>query len=307
MKKLSLLLVALFFVSICFSKVITTEKQLWSKPADTTSFWKKGGVVSLGTSQTSLTNWAAGGLNSFAVNGLVSLFANYKNGKSSFDNTLDIGYGMLKQGKDAKFRKTDDKIDFMSKYGREAGKSWYYTGLVNFKTQCAPGYNYPNDSIRISDFMAPAYLTVALGMDYKPSAVFTLFLAPLTSRVTFVNNKLLSDAGAFGVDKGKKSKTEIGGYLRAAVNKTIMTNVNLQTKLDLFSNYAKNPGNIDVNWETLISMKVNKYISATLTTQLIYDDDVDIAIDKNNDGVIEENGPRIQFKEVLGVGLSFNF
>ena len=84
------------------------------------------------------------------------------------------------------------------------------------------------------------------------------------------------------------------------------------TKLDLFSNYADNPQNIDVSWETLISLKVNKYISANLNTHLLYDDNIKIPIDRNNDGIlsdIELNNPgsRIQFKEIFGVGFSYNF
>ncbi|HJZ39090.1 MAG TPA: hypothetical protein VJ203_01855 [Bacteroidales bacterium] len=54
-------------------------------------------------------------------------------------------------------------------------------------------------------------------------------------------------------------------------------------------------------------MKVNKYISATLSTHLLYDDDIDIEIDNNDDGITDETGPRIQFKEVLAIGFSFIF
>nr|MBP9083784.1 DUF3078 domain-containing protein [Bacteroidia bacterium] len=95
--------------------------------------------------------------------------------------------------------------------------------------------------------------------------------------------------------------------IRALYKKDIIENVNLQTKLELFSNYLEDPQNIDVNWEVLISMKVNKYITATLATQLIYDDNTIIAVDNNSDGIIDEAGPRTQFKEVLGVGFSYKF
>ena len=248
----------------------------------------------------------------------MSIYANYKKGNTSFDNSLDIGYGFLKSG-NAGTRKTDDKIDFTSKYGQKASKNWYYAGLINFKSQMAPGYNYPNDSTKISDFLAPAYILGSIGMDYKPNKYFTLFISPITTKITLVNDQTLADAGAYGVEKavldtlgnvvtkGEVLRLEYGGYLRAIVNKDVRENINLQTKLELFSNYNKNPSNIDVNCEVLIAMKVNKYISATISTQLIYDDDIDIAIDENADGIIEKVGPRIQFKEVLGVGLSLKF
>ena len=86
-----------------------------------------------------------------------------------------------------------------------------------------------------------------------------------------------------------------------------MENVVFQTKLDLFSNYLNKPQNIDVSWETLLSMKVNKFISATLSTHLLYDDDIKIAVDTDDDGVTDKTGPRIQFKEVLAVGFSLIF
>tara|TARA_B100000809_G_scaffold232405_1_gene248264 strand:- start:4828 stop:5784 length:957 start_codon:yes stop_codon:yes gene_type:complete len=294
------------------------EKHLKTQSKDTLDGWKTGGVISLNLTQVSLSNWSAGGENSLSVNGILSLFANLKKGNSTWDNSLDLSYGMLQQG-DGDPRKTDDKIDFTSKYGQKAFKNWYYAGLVNFKSQMAPGYNFPDDSTEISNFMAPAYVLGAIGMDYKPSEVFTFFISPLTMKMTIVNDKVLADAGAYGVEaaeyddfgvqtkKGLTTRSEYGGYLRALFKKDIMKNVNLQSKLELFSNYIEEPTNIDVNWEVLISMKVNKFISATISTQLLYDDDIDIAVDNNNDGIIDAVGPRTQFKEVLGVGLSYTF
>ena len=209
--------------------------------------------------------------------------------------------------------KTDDKIDFLSKYGREAFKNFFYAALLNFKTQMAPGYNYPNDSVKISNFFAPAYLVGALGMDYKPNGYFSAFVAPLTAKFTFVNDTSLSNAGAFGVTPGEKMKSEFGGYLRVIFSKNdfkneLLKNVSFTTKIDLFSNYLDKPQNIDVNWETQIAMKVNKYLSVNFNTQLLYDDNTKIKVDRNNDGVLDPNpGSRIQFKEILGVGFSYKF
>ncbi len=306
-------------VSFCaFSQTTEAEEHLKKQRKDSLDGWRTGGVISVNFTQVSLTNWSAGGDNSISLNGLTSLFANLKIGKSTWDNSLDLGYGILKQG-DAGLRKTDDKIDFMSKYGYKAFKNWYYAGLVNFKSQMAPGYNYPDDSTVISKFMAPGYVLGAIGLDYKPSNAFTLFISPLTTKMTIVADETLANAGAFGVEaaeyddfgklvtKGKMLRTEYGGYLRAIVNADIMKNIKLQSKLELFSNYAEDPDHIDVNWETLIALKVNDYISATINTQLIYDHDIDIAVDENGDDIIDAVGPRIQFKEVLGIGFTYKF
>ena len=181
------------------------------------------------------------------------------------------------------------------------------------------GYNYPDDSTEISTFLAPAYVLGAIGMDYKPNEVFTLFISPITMKMTIVNDQTLADAGAFGVEaaeyddsgnltkNGLSTRSEYGGYLRALFKKDIMKNVNLQTKLELFTNYTEEPTHVDVNWEVLIAMKVNKFISATISTQLLYDHDIDIAVDTDGDGNIDAAGPRTQFKEVLGIGLSYKF
>ena len=136
MKKFILLLtLAGVIISTAISQTTAGEEQLRTQIADSTEGWKKGGIITINLTQTSLTNWAAGGQNALSANGLISVYANYKKGKNLWSNTLDVGYGILKQGKDADFIKTDDKIDFLSKYGRKAAKHWYYTALLNFKTQ----------------------------------------------------------------------------------------------------------------------------------------------------------------------------
>ncbi|HQB78835.1 MAG TPA: DUF3078 domain-containing protein [Tenuifilaceae bacterium] len=309
---LLLLLTAFFYTSL--AQVTDAEGKLKAQSADTLKGWKKGGVIGFNLAQTSLTNWAAGGEKSVAINGMFSVFANYKSEKSAWDNSLDLGYGVLNQGESDEFRKTDDKIDFLSKYGRKAYKNFYYAALFNAKTQMTRGYKYADDGTetKISNIFAPAYFVAALGMDYKPNAYLSVFAAPITGKVTVVNDESLSNAGAFGVDPGSKSKSEFGGYVRMIYSKNdftqaILKNVTFTTKLDLFSNYIEDPQNIVVNWETLIALKVNKYINVNLMTHLIYDDKVLFDVDDNNDGIVEKQIAKVQFKEIFGVGLSYKF
>lgn len=283
--------------------------------------WKTGGLTSLNFSQVSLTNWAAGGQNSISGNFLGNVFANYKKGNSLWESNMDISYGLMKQGED-ELIKTDDKLELVSKYGQKAfmnNKNWYYTAMFSFKTQFAKGYDYPNDSVKISDFMSPGYLMLAIGMDYSPNDNFSASFSPVTGKVTIVHDQSLANNGAFGVEPGTKDtlgnyitegeniRYEFGGFIKLQYKKEIWENVSLATKLDLFSNYFNNPQNIDVNWDLLLSMKVNKYLSVTLNTTLLYDDDVDIEVDENDDGQIDAVGPRTQFKEVLGIGLTYKF
>lgn len=306
-KKMLVLASTLAILFPCYAQTTEPEKQLTVQPADTLNGWEKGGTVNINTSQTSLTNWAAGGQSSLSLNTLLSVYLNYQKNKMFWENTLDLGYGSIKQNKESGWRKTDDKIDLASKMGIKATEKLYYAALLNFKTQMAPGYHFPDDSTRISKFLAPGYWISAIGIDYKPNDNFDAFIAPLTLKATFVNDPDLSNAGAFGIEPGNKAFGEFGGYIRLSGKKELMENIAFQTKLDLFSNYLNHPQNIDVNWETLLSMKVNKYISASLSTHLIYDHDIDIDIDENDDGIIDKTGPAIQFKEVLAAGLSIIF
>ena len=283
--------------------------------ADTVDGWKTGGVITLNFSNVGLQNWAAGGSNSYSFTGLIGLYANYTEGNSRWDNNLDLGLGSIQQfapgtpSKDRIWVKSDDKLDFTSKYGQKASKKWYYSGLLNFKSQFLPGYEDPyadEDSlVVISRFLAPAYAIAAIGMDFKPSKELSIFMAPITAKVTIVADDNLNSVGAFGVDSNEVIRAEVGFYLRTLYTKDLAKNINFSSKLELFQNY-ETIGHIDVNWETLTSMKVNEYISATFTTQLIYDDDIDIERGTNADGT-PDKGPAVQFKHVLGVGFTYKF
>ena len=274
--------------------------------ADTVKVWKFGGTGSVNFSQVSLSNWAAGGKSSASGTFLFNMFANYQKDKLSWENSLDLGYGLLKENGDESV-KTDDKIDFSSKLGLKSKGKIYYTALFNFRSQFANGYNYPDRENEISKFLAPGYFTLALGFDYKPNDKFSVFASPLTGKMTVVTDDILSDTGAFGVDPGKKSRSELGAFVKAQLKQEIVKNVSLETKVDFFSNYIDKPENIDVHWDVLINMKINEYLSANLITNLIYDDDIDIQIDNDDDGVVDEVGPRVQFKELFGVGLNVKF
>ena len=323
---------------LVLGQVTDGEATLRKQSSDTTEGWRKGGVISVNATQTSLSHWASGGQNSIAFNAALNLFANYRAGKNTWDNTLDLGYGMSRQDKDGDFIKNDDRIDFTSKYGYEAYKSFYYAALVSFKSQMDNGYNYVNDTTKekISAFLAPAYIMGAIGLDYKPNNYFSAFLAPVTMKYTVVNDQDLADAGAFGVDAaeyemveikdssgtvvstspgaiikhGKKARGEFGGYLRLVYSKSDfetewLKNFSITSKADFFSNYLHNPQNIDVSWETQIAMKVNKYISFTVQTHLIYDDDIKVPVEEN--GETRMVGSKVQFKEIAGVGIMCKF
>ena len=277
-----------------------------STKADT--LWKFSGTTSLNLSQLSLTNWAAGGDNSLSGNALIKVSANYAKDKTSWENNLTMGFGLIKQGSDPT-RKSDDQIDLASKLGIKASDKWFYTGLLGFKTQFTHGYDSPGEAnrLKISNFMSPGYLNLSLGMDYKPSEVFSLFLSPLSSKFTFVLDEDLSAVGTFGLDPGQTARAELGAYIKMAFKKEILKNVTLDTKIDFFSNYLENPQYVDVNWDLLLTFKVNEFLSASLLTQLIYDYDIKFGTDTTGDGVPDTFNAKVQFKELFGLGLTYSF
>ncbi len=263
---------------------------------DTVKTWKTGGALGLNINQVALKNWAAGGENSIAVSGLVSLFANYKKDKVSWDNSLEIGYGLVKQG-DIPFRKSDDKFILTSKWGREFVKNWKYSAFAELRTQMTNGYDYSKTPKQtISKIMAPGYLTLSAGGEYKPNDNFYALVSPVTGKLTFVKDKNLSDAGAFGVDTGKTVKAELGWLINSQYKRKVMEGIDFQSKLNLFGAY-NNLKYVDVLWDNLLILKVNKYVNASINAQLLYDNDI-----KDTDGKA-----KVQLKEVIAVGILYSF
>lgn len=297
MKKTFLFIIAIIATSSLFAQTETVV------PADT-SYWDIGGITSVTLSQTMYKYWAAGGDNSVAFNGLFNIHADYLKDKVSWKNNLELGYGAQKT-RNFPLRKVDDKIDFASKFGYKAVNKFYYSALTNFKTQFAEGYEYLDngDSALVSDFMAPGYLLYSVGIDYIPNKEFSIYTSPFTGKTTFVNNKFLSDNAAFGVDTGKTIRHEFGAYVKIEYNKKVNEILTINSKLGLFSNYLKNPQNIDVNFDLLASLKITKFIAVNFTLQMIYDDDILVVVDSDTG----RKGQRMQIKEMLGVGFSYNF
>ncbi|MCX2742132.1 DUF3078 domain-containing protein [Pontibacter anaerobius] len=287
-------------------------------PADTVNIWDFGGIGTVNFSQVSLSNWAAGGQNTVSVLGNANLYANYAKGKNTWNNSLDLTYGLVKlEGR--RVQKSDDKLELNLKYGYRASKKWFYTTQLNIKTQLTPTYTITRDTLR-SNFFSPAFVLASLGMDYKPNEKLSVFISPFTGKFTVVANQGLADKGAFGVEAGEKDiegniipgtgehlRKEFGGYVNVRYKTEILKNISLQSKLDLFSNYLRKPENVDLNWENLINFKVNKVVSASFFAHMIYDDDIMVDVDRDGDEKTDGRGPRLQLKQTMGIGISYKF
>lgn len=263
--------------------------------------WKLKGVTGINASQTALSNWSAGGENSVAGTAYLNGSLNKKTGNWLWANTLSLEYG-LTNTKSQGTQKISDKIDLSTQLGYSTDNKWFYTIMGSFNSQFYKGYNYPEKTHYISKFMAPAYSNISLGLEYRPNEQYSVYFSPVAGKLTFVNDDYLSDLGAFGVDKGDKFRAELGAYMKLRAQRPIMENVNLITTADFFSAYDKSFGNVDVNWDVLISMKINKFLSASVNTTLKYDDDTKTV---NDDG--SQAGPKVQFKETIGIGIAYNF
>jgi len=272
--------------------------------SDTTEGWKVKGTFGIGFSQVSLTNWVAGGENSVSGNISLRVGADYKMGKHSWTNFLLTSYGLQKLGK-SDFQKNEDIIELNSKYGYQIGKKWHYAVNMNLRTQLSPGYRTPEDSIKGSDFFAPAYIVLSTGFDYKPNDNFSILLAPVAGKFTIVADDFLSSIGAYGVDPGSTSRSEFGGFIQLIYTKeNLIKNVNFINNLNLFSNYFENPEKIDVNWQMIFDLKVNKFLTASLTTHLIYDYDIKFAEMVDGQEVLTD---KVQFMEAFSLGLTVSF
>ncbi|MGY0040976.1 DUF3078 domain-containing protein [Pedobacter sp. NJ-S-72] len=271
---------------------------------DTTKTWTIHGENTLLINQSSFSNWSSGGVNSVAGNILFNYDFNYKKDVWSWDNKVILGYGLSKQ-QDIGTRKNDDRIILNSLLGRQASKYWLYTFYANFQTQFAKGYNYTGNSRSIiSDFLAPAYLTFGPGFAYKRSDNFRVNISPAAARVIIVQNDSLSNAGAFGVDPGKKSKFQFGASLDAYYKVNLLENISLENTLKLYSDYLDKPGNIYTDYTANLFMKVNKFVTVNAGVQLIYDDKTKIPYLDNG---VKRDKKALQVKQIFGAGVTYKF
>ncbi|SHE38126.1 Protein of unknown function [Psychroflexus salarius] len=281
-----------------------------------TSYWDKSNKFTFDLSEVAFVNWNAGGSNS--VSGLFG--AHFKRlfvrNALKWNNELRMRYGVNQQ-ESQDLRKTDDDLEFISTFGYRVSENsnWYYSGKFSFSSQFSRGYNYPNRDVSISDFMAPGYLFLGVGSEYTTEDKNNqIYLSPVTMKSTFVLNQRLANQGAFGVEKaildddgniiknGKRTRMEIGILVTNEYKREVFQNVNMNSHLRLYTDYLNKFGNVDIDWELNFDFKVNGFIKASFGSHLRYDDDVRIS-NENENGEVVEGGPKVQWKQQLGIGV----
>ncbi len=340
---LSTLTVILALSSTAFAQDLgtTSMQALDSKKGNTTNKdtvgWTYNGNITIGANQGMLHNWAAGGeIFSLTLNGLVNANATYYHHRSIWSNQLDAAYGIFfAYSNSFQPRKTDDRIDFTSKYGYRISptKDFYFVFLGNFRTQFTKGYDYTNPDWKnnpTSNFFSPLYITLAPGVEYRKGDMFSIFFSPLSARLTFVDKYYTSKdpKGAFGVDFNKSFRPELGAYLTTRFQKDFNKVLSYKTRLDLYSNYlAKDtkdpsgavikqdsPGNIDIMWDNLLVVKFAKYFSVNFGLTAIYDNDVPYSktyVNEQGQTVVKDDPTSglgwWQIKQLFNVGFNYKF
>jgi hypothetical protein len=271
---------------------------------DTT--WKSKTEFGANFNQGSFNNaWTGGGVNSIALGVFFNALRELKEGKHTWRNDLQSQYGIVKnQGLGA--RKSFDRLFFDSKYGYDLSKSWSLVGNVNFQTQFAPGYNFETDADgmeirkRISSFLAPGYLTEAIGIQYSPAPYFYVTFSPGAFRQTFVMDTSLyvntPDQTNYGVEIGKRFRNEVAlAQVIANFDKEIAKDITLKWRYQMFASADKNRNvafHTDHRLDANITAKLHKYFNVNLGVIMLYDDD---------------QVSRVQWAQALSVGFLYAF
>jgi hypothetical protein len=304
-------------VATVTSTASVTAKTSPELPPQYLSHWQSKNTIGLDLNEIAFVNWNAGGVS--AISGLLkgNFLRIHTLEKSEWVNELIVRYGITKQDGLA-IQKSDDEFRFNSTYGyrKDTLTNWYHSAKFNFNTQFANGYKYPDTSSPISKPFSPAYTFLGYGANYFDKVKkFDLYISPLTFKNTLVLDQTLANKGAFGVNKaiydaegnlvskGRKSRTEFGFLITNHYKKEVWKNITMENRLSLYSDYINNFGNIDVEWRLQFDLVVNKYVRANIGMHLIYDDDIKTTEEINV--VKVPKGPKVQLKQVLGVGLVY--
>ncbi|MEO8933642.1 MAG: DUF3078 domain-containing protein [Xanthomarina sp.] len=263
--------------------------------------WRKGGNVLFTFNQSAFNNtWTGGGVGNMTANLLINYDANLIKGEYIWDNKFIVDYGVLKNKGDDNFTKSNDRIEFNSLGGKKASGNWFYSAYFNAKTQLDRG------SDGNTHFFSPAYFQAGPGMFWKKSDNLSVMISPAAAKLIVVHgeytdiaalgvtNDAFNDAGGyFGVDANKTTRLEFGAALRANYKVQLIKNIVMENSLALYSDYLEDPQNVDIDYTMNLSMSINKYISANLVFQAIYDDNA------NRDG--------FQIREAFGLGFNYTF
>ncbi len=272
---------------------------------DSTTNWRKSFKAGLNINQANFSsNWKGGGVNSFGFNTLVNFKANYKKDKASWDNEIDLLYGMV-NNEGQGVRKTMDRVYIDTKYGYAIASKWDAFVAINVLTQFAKGYKYVKDANGveqgqlISDSFSPVFITATLGAEWKPVSYFKMRFSPIAPRVTILRNNdgrysAVDPVAPYGVNVGESDRFEFYAFqMTADFDKDIATNMNLKVRYMMFANYKTFEINkVDHRVDMNLTAKVNKFFNVSLGGIFLYDFDQDASP---------------QYSQALSLGVLYTF
>ena len=309
----------LIFTLFTFILTLSLFGQTTPPANKTKHLWTTEGYFSFNVGQGGSRNWAAGSEKfTLQTAAYFNFQATRKWRKNIWENTLDLSYALTNSSSTG-FRKTDDKIDFVSMFRHQISKKDNVVGFgawFNARTQFHDGYDYTESpKKRISGIMAPGYLTLGPGFDIRAKKA-SLFVSPLAPRLILFTNQPYSfsyQGGVkpdgtqeiplswhYNVDPVRKVRFELGALVSFKYKCEVAKNINYSTRADFFSNYVEDPQNIDVFWTNVLHMKVNNWLIVNYNFDLIYDDDVKLFGENNNKAAT-------QMRSQLGVGFAARF
>lgn len=268
------------------------------KKVDSTG-WEKTGFFILNVNQAAQSDWNSGGERFLiGVNGILNYAIHHKVNKFSLETYVDIELGGVEASSFKQVRKTTDRFDLTAEIDHSTSNKLLYYGLLfNMNTQFLGGHNYAipsSENNKISGFMSPGKILLSPGIDLKKENqefYFSLFVSPSTARLVTKLDDDFYDQSKFGVDSAHRINTEFGAYISTHFNVKISKSSRYIGRLDLFSNYLRDPAKVDVLMNNLLSINISKVFAANILLDIVYDADI-----KN----------RVQVQEIFGLGLKLN-
>lgn len=270
-------------------------------------YWSSNGKITFSLNQLAYSNWINGADNQMTFSLDSRGAANYKKGKISWGNSYWYRFGLIKQEGRRLFKNVDQMV-LKTDLQHKAFKKMSWSANSQFDSQIFPGYRSAKDTIPISKFMSPSFLTVGGGMVYKVFKGLSVNVSPVAGKFTFVMDTINISQKSFGLKEGQRIKGEPGATVLFTYKNVLWKNILWQGSLKLFTNYLHNPQNVDFDWKNTLTLKVNKYVSTRFYIYMRYDDDMIIPFYEWKDGVKSKvgEGKRLQVQQTFGVTFTYH-
>jgi len=248
-------------------------------------------------------NWYQGGNSNLnmIVNALYNVKLNPKfNPNVIFETTVSYKLGLNNAPEDSihKYNISEDIFQINSKFGLKAARRWYYSITAQFKTQLLNSYKVNSEEM-VASFLSPGELNVGVGLTYsyenpRKTVQFSASIAPLSYNLKTCTNPNLNPE-AFGIEAGKKTKSEYGSSVEVNFKWQLTYNIAYYSRLFAFTNYHYLQG----DWENTLDFSINRFMSAKIYAHLRYDSQAPV--------VEDTSWHHWQFKEILSIGFAYKF